>query len=531
MWKSWKFNYAGYGATSTMRVNTRSLFSAATLCLIVLVHRSYANAEKRVLFVPLPALSHVSFQLDIAVEMSRRGYSVAVALTDSFRTVFEQRIYGRGQAQFLSLGPYITSFDYLSRTTSTQDLAETAFWVGLETERMNEAVTGRLADVLKTEKPDVLVVDFVFIRALHIGYQLNIPAVATYSLPAPNDMVLFSYDVDVTLLGRARRLLYLMRTTVATTIRLKWHGIDMNSVLPNVFSKPLFGVHMSFPGYNFPFHLQYPPTHAFVGFSFPDLNESDYRPEDVELKKYLDGLPSDIKVVYVAFGSIVKAKLTLLDAVVRGVLNYGDNINVVLSWPNFQSLPPDWPHNRIRVEKWTHQLMVLKHNRTKLFVTHGGVRSMSEAIVSHTPVVALPQFGDQMGNALLAVRAGIGVWISNPEDITAKAVERNVNTILSNYSHFVAAVENVDRLRELAGGMRRAGDLVESVLVGGMDRFKPVDWDLPFWSSSNLDIVGMVLITLLGLVVVIYWLIRKCFQAAVHVVRPRPSVDSKLKQQ
>ena len=447
-----------------------------------------------------------------------------IALPDSFQAVFDQRT--KGQAQFLSLGPYTVSEEYISKSRSTPDIAETAFWASLEHARMNNALSGRLTDILKKEKPDLLVVDYVFVRALHIASQLNIPVVVTY--PNPSDMTIFSYDVDVTLSGRARRLLYLMRTVV-TSIRLKWHGIDMNDVLPNSLSKPLFGVHMSFAGYNFPFQLQYPPTHAFVGFSFPGLNESDYRPEDIELEKYLDGLPSEIKVVYVGFGSVFKAKLTLLDAVVRGVLNYGDNINVVLSWPNFQSLPPDWPHNRIRVEKWTHQLMVLKHNRTKLFVTHGGVRSMSEAIASHTPVVALPQFGDQMGNALLAVRAGFGVWISNPEDITAKAVERNVNTILSNYSHFVAAVENVDRLRELAGGMRRAGDLVESVLVGGMDRFKPVDWDLPFWSSSDLDIVGMGFITFLVLVAVVYWLIRKCFQAVVRV--GRLSTDSKLKQQ
>jgi MGT family glycosyltransferase len=495
-------------------------------CLIVLL--PLRCAEKKVLFVPFPALSHVSFQLDIAAEISHRGYSVAVAITDSYRAAFEERTYGR-EAQFLSLGRYAVNFEYLSRSTSIQDLSETAFWAGVEIKRMSESLAGHLVDILQAEKPDVLVVDFAFIPAIRIGYDLKIPVIATYSLPAPDDLTLFSYDVDVSLVARTRRLLYVLKTTLAVVIWLKWHGIDRSDVLPT-FSRPLFGIHMAFPGYHFPFHLQYPPTHAFVGFTFPDLNASNYNSRDMELKKYLDELPTDIKVVYVAFGSIVKVDPTLLDSVVKGVVNCGNNIHIVLSWPAFESLPPDWPKHRIRVEKWTHQLMVLKHNRTKLFVTHSGLRSMSEAIASHMPVLALPHFADQIGNALLAVKAGFGVWIPSLQDITTKAVENNVNAVFMNYSQFLAAVEHVDRLRELAGGMRRAGDLVESVLVGGVERFKPVDWDLPFWSSYNLDILGIVLITLLGLVVMIYWVIRKCFQVALCFVNGRPSVSSKLKK-
>lgn len=471
----------------------------------------------------MPHLSHVNFQIDIANEVIGRGYSVKVALPDNFRDIVHQRT--KGQAEFLSLGAYTVSEEHVSKSTSSPGIAETTFLAGLEYARMNEALSGRLTDILKKQKPDLVLVDYVFVQAYHLASQLNIPAVVTY--PNPADMAVFSYDVDRTLSGRARRLMYLIRTAVIS-IRLKLNGINRNDVHPDVLSKPLFGVHMSFAGYNFPFELSYPPTHAFVGFTRPELNETDYHPEDIELKKYLDDLPSDVDAVYVAISSIVEAEPKLLDVIVKGVLDSGDNIKIVLKWPDFQTLPHDWPHDRIQVEKWPHQLMVLQHNRVKLFVTHGDTASMSEAIISNTPVVVLPQFTDQTDNALLAMKAGFGVSITSPQDITIKAVERSINTILSNYSRFVSAVKNVDQLWKLAGGMKRAGDLVESVLVGGVNRFKPVDWDAPFWSINNLDLAGISLIILLTLMVSVYWLCRKCFQAVRSLFG---FTDPKLKEQ
>ena len=267
--------------------------------------------------------------------------------------------------------------------------------------------------------------------------------------------------------------------------------------------QPLYGVHISFPGYNFPFQFEYPPTHVFVGFISHNLNESDYHQEDLELKKYLDELPGDTEVVYIAFGSVVKAKFPVLDVVVQGVLNSRDNLIVVLSWPGFESMPHHWPSHRVRVEKWTHQLMVLKHNHTKLFVTHGGVRSMGEAIFSHKPVIVVPQCMDQMGNGLLAMRAGIGLCITNPQDVTVEAVEERVTTILSNYCSFTDSIKVVDKLRQLAGGASRGGDLIESVFQ---------ECDRPLWIHTNQDKLESLYLVLTPLLLIGIWMIwRRCY--------------------
>lgn len=190
-----------------------------------------------------------------------------------------------------------------------------------------------------------------------------------------------------------------------------------------------------------------------------------------------------------------------MDIIVQGVLKNKDTV-IVLSWPAFKAVPNHWPSDRVRVEKWTHQLMVLKHNRTKLFVTHGGIRSMEETISSHTPVIVMPQFIDQIGNGLLACRAGIGLCLIKPEEVTIEVIEKSVTTILSNYSSFKNAVRVVDRLSQLAGGARRAGDLIESVFHSG---------DQTLWIYTNQDKLLLLLLILTPVIATGSWMAYKRF--------------------
>ena len=473
------------------------LASATVAICLFLLSRSDSSSQKKVLFTSLPYLSHSAFQLDLAVEMSRRGYSVAVALPNNFKDFVHRNTYGL--VQFLDLGNFTRNEEYIRLGSSYQDYAVASFWLGLETDRINKALLVPLTDVLEKEKPDVVVADHFFIVGIQIALRLGIPVVGTYTAGAPGDITNYCKDFEPILLGRLERLWYLTRIYVTLYTKLKYYGIDMDDVIPSQFVQPLYGVHISFPGYNFPFQFEYPLAHVFVGFISHDLNESDYRQEDLELKKYLDELPGDTRVVYIAFGSIMEAKFSVLDVAVQGVLKSRDNI-VVLSWPGFETMPYHWPSDRVRVEKWTHQLMVLKHNRTKLFVTHGGIRSVGEAISSHKPVIVLPQCIDQVGNGLLASRAGIGLCITSPQDVTVEAVEERVTTIMSNYSSFVDSVKVVDKLRQLAGGASRAGDLIESVFQ---------DCDRPLWVYTNQDKLQVLYLVLTPLLVVGIWVVWK----------------------
>jgi glucuronosyltransferase len=62
---------------------------------------------------------------------------------------------------------------------------------------------------------------------------------------------------------------------------------------------------------------------------------------------------------------------------------------------------------------------VSDHPKVKVFITHGGLNSMTEAISSGTPTVAVPLFGDQEHNVAVAVKRGVSVYVN----------KRNLNTL------------------------------------------------------------------------------------------------------
>ena len=61
--------------------------------------------------------------------------------------------------------------------------------------------------------------------------------------------------------------------------------------------------------------------------------------------------------------------------------------------------------------EWLPQNDLLGHNKTRLFITHAGVNSMYEAGYHGVPVVAVPLFADQFGNAGKLEGKGMGLTV------------------------------------------------------------------------------------------------------------------------
>ncbi|KAL3088292.1 hypothetical protein niasHT_023852 [Heterodera trifolii] len=68
------------------------------------------------------------------------------------------------------------------------------------------------------------------------------------------------------------------------------------------------------------------------------------------------------------------------------------------------------PH--IRLVSWAPQLEVLSHPKTKVFLTHSGLKSIKESLCSGTPMLTMPMFAEQAHNAKMLLEFGIGVGLS-----------------------------------------------------------------------------------------------------------------------
>ncbi|KAH7518043.1 gallate 1-beta-glucosyltransferase 84A24 [Ziziphus jujuba] len=131
--------------------------------------------------------------------------------------------------------------------------------------------------------------------------------------------------------------------------------------------------------------------------------------------EWLDSKPP-ASVVYISFGSVVCLKKEQADEIAYGLLNSGVSFLWVIRPPRpifnkdsdeeffvFQEGFLEKAGDRGKVVKWSPQEKVLAHPSVACFVSHCGWNSTMEVIASGIPVVAFPQWGDQVTNAKFLV--------------------------------------------------------------------------------------------------------------------------------
>lgn len=57
--------------------------------------------------------------------------------------------------------------------------------------------------------------------------------------------------------------------------------------------------------------------------------------------------------------------------------------------------------------------MYIAHPKLKLFVYHGGLSGMNEAIANKVPILGIPLFADQFRNIANAVYSGMGLSLDH----------------------------------------------------------------------------------------------------------------------
>uniref|UniRef100_A0A1I7YYA8 UDP-glucuronosyltransferase n=1 Tax=Steinernema glaseri TaxID=37863 RepID=A0A1I7YYA8_9BILA len=136
-------------------------------------------------------------------------------------------------------------------------------------------------------------------------------------------------------------------------------------------------------------------------------------------------------VIYVAFGSMVNwsgASRETIDAFFS-VFSYFQDYNFIFTFKLDGYQVKGKAGSNVKVLSWAPQREILYHERTLLFFTHGGLKSLKEAICSGTPVLVLPFFADQIRNALYMVHLGFAEHVSK-KHITVNNLIRQMKKML-----------------------------------------------------------------------------------------------------
>ncbi|KAL9925031.1 uncharacterized protein ACN2A1_010713 [Glossina fuscipes fuscipes] len=116
--------------------------------------------------------------------------------------------------------------------------------------------------------------------------------------------------------------------------------------------------------------------------------------------------------------------------------------NVIWKWDDLTNTPGI--AKNIMYKQWIPQDDILAHPNLKLFITHAGKGGVAEAQYHGVPMVALPAFADQPGNAAKVVVSGYGLQL-DLLTLTADQLRMAINEILTNPSYR----ENVRRFSRL----------------------------------------------------------------------------------
>ncbi|XP_052515230.1 UDP-glucuronosyltransferase 3A1-like [Budorcas taxicolor] len=173
--------------------------------------------------------------------------------------------------------------------------------------------------------------------------------------------------------------------------------------------------------------------------------------------------------------------------------------------------PSHWPKDvklaaNVKIMDWLPQNDLLAHPCIRLFVTHGGMNSIMEAIQHGVPMVGIPVFEDQDENLLRVETRQFGVSIKL-EQMKAETLALKMKQVMEDkrYKSAAEATSIIARSQPLTPAQRLVGWIDHILQTGGAAHLKPHAFQQPWYEQYLLDILLFLLMVTLGTV----WLCGK----------------------
>ncbi|MEU5752923.1 macrolide family glycosyltransferase [Streptomyces sp. NPDC047829] len=384
-------------------------------------------------FLNIGMHGHINPTLPVAAELVRRGHTVTYHTSPAFR----EEIAATGASVRLYPGGDQPLPDPPTPVTLVEALARTA--LGL--------LPAVLAD-LRDDRPDLVVHDSACLWGALAARELGVPAASSFTTFAYNRHVPSptrgSRELLTAAAARPRSLLGYAAARLALHRRYATSGVplldlaDIRQPLNLVYTSRAFQ----------PAVEEFDRSYRFVG---PSIGA---RPDD-------PSFPSDRlrdPVLYASLGTVFNADPRLLRTFATALAPLGGTVVVSTGQTDPAALGA-LPVN-VLARRSVPQLEVL--DRAALFVTHGGMNSVNEAMFAGVPLLVVPQGADQPMVARRVVELGAGLSIRT-ENVTEDSVRAVARRLLED-SRYRAATAGLRATQREAGGYRRAADELERYL-------------------------------------------------------------------
>ncbi|KAF5287659.1 hypothetical protein FQR65_LT12188 [Abscondita terminalis] len=215
--------------------------------------------------------------------------------------------------------------------------------------------------------------------------------------------------------------------------------------------------------------------------------------------------------IYFSLGSNVNSK-DLSNETTKEILDTFKELPYQVLWKYELEDLPNKPNNVI-ISKWVSQQEVLKHKNLKLFITHGGMQSVSEGRAARVPMLGMPFFADQHFNIKKLVNRGCSL------SVEYKTLEKDhFKTIILEMIKNPIYLQRMNELADLSedqpmSGLELSIWWTEYVIRhNGTDHLKSPVFDLPYYQYYLLDVIAifsLIFVTIIYIFIVVVRKMRK----------------------
>lgn len=380
----------------------------------------------KVLFFNIPAYGHTYPTLPLVAELVRRGEQVVYDSSPAFQQAIEQTgaIFRNSVTPFLHV-----------ETQIDENMVRVAYKL-LQGSRF--ALDNILPQV-REDAPDYIIHDGLCPWGKYIAQIMRVPAICsmtTFAIPPvsgknflrvsknPGNMrLLFSTPIARMLFDGRDRLIPFH--TLSDQLHKKY-GIAKPQVFDMFTNRAMMNIVYTTKQFQ-PFAEVFDDTFKFVGPSIVARSDTSTVSFDV---------PDETPVIYISLGTVFNDKADFYRMCYEAFADIGRT--VVLSIGKRTNIPAlgTMPRNFI-VQEFVPQLELLQ--RTALFVTHGGMNSVSEALYYGVPLIVIPQSADQnlVGQRIEQLGAGKAL---GRHSLTVQKLRSTAEDILANPTFQQASV-------------------------------------------------------------------------------------------
>jgi MGT family glycosyltransferase len=385
-------------------------------------------------FYNIPFHGHINPTLPLVQELVRRGDEVTYFAGPRF----EEKI--------LATGAHYGSYGDAYSFSQSRSVAHTI----LQGSELAEAASALLAPVLASvaaARPDYLLFDMSAPWGRIAAQRYNIPAVASFP-HLPFHWRMFFSDPRVFKKG-----LHSIEPGHGYYRRLQWqtgklaleHRLRKPQEINILSSSADLNIVFS-SRYFQPFDERFDESYKFIG---PVIN-TDRQEDPLPVEKQ-----EGQRLIYIAVGTVYQANLAFfqhcLEAFADSPYTVIMSIGTAVDPTSLGPLPDNFA-----AAQYVPQLAVLEE--ADLFITHGGMNSINEAVMALVPMIVVPNTVEQAINAARIEQLQSGLYLE-PERLTPKMLRTAAERILADPS----LAEGLQRLRQsfiAGGGVTRAADAI-----------------------------------------------------------------------